>query len=94
MKVNPYEPPRQLKPPKNEQIAKRGSCFGAILLLAIGAMVLTCGVSEWVAAWSMAQFRDWDNVIFLGLAIFLVPPVIVLIAVLWWATRTPAKRRH
>src|SRR6267142_686626 len=94
---NPYEPPRERERAKNEQIGKRGTGFGAILLLALGAMILTCGVSETIAGWSMAQFRGGDRdtgPLLLGLIIYLVPPVIVFVAVLWVAARTAAKRRR
>ena len=82
---NPYEPPQTPVPLKPAQVAKRGLGLLAIILLTPLAVLITGGISCFAGAtyFEANQTTPWSAE--RGLAIFLVPPLIVLVGMIGWA---------
>jgi hypothetical protein len=83
---NPYDPPQS---PQPRQIVKRGLGVGAILLLTpVAVGIAAAGSCAAVFPVVDATPRGAYFLAFvLGWSVFLIPPALTLIAMLWWATR-------
>jgi len=83
MEPNPYEPPQSDKPQTRGKLVKRRIGFGVILLLtplAVGiAIACSCKAAYYVAD------MPFNSAILAGYAVAFIPPVVVLVAMLWWA---------
>ena len=83
---NPYQPPQSPEPLKVEQVVKRGVGLAVILMLTPMAVVITGGISCFGAAYySVTVPSDTEPSMNIALAIFLVPPALVLLGMLSWA---------
>ena len=84
---NPYESPRESEPLTKTQVVKRGIGLGALLILtpiAVGiAALVSCGATS-VFVTSVIKWK-WLTPGFLplGWIIFLTPPVLTFILMLW-----------
>ena len=97
MSTNPLEP--QQPPLKPIQVAKRAIGVGTILLLtpvAVGiAGLASCGTVQ-LNADSLLPTERFDQParLIIGVALQVVPPLLVLIAMLWWAFRTNRRQQQ
>ena len=92
---NPYQPPQTPEPLKHTRLAKRGFGVAAILLL----MPLAVGVAMAGSCAAIGPFLDaavppgaYGLAFVIGWLVFLTPPALTLIGMLWWAVMT--HRRH
>lgn len=95
MKPNPYEPPRESKP--TAKSVKRGIGVGAILLLTPFAVLIAFGAScaaTIAFVESPIGGHNFILVLLICLAIFSIPPILVLIAMIWWAERVRKRDRE
>src|SRR5262245_16395634 len=95
MDPNPYDPPREPQPLSAGKIAKRGLGVGAIILLMPLAVAIAIGGScaATYALLSIPVIRESRLIVTVMLAIFVVPPGMVLAAMIRWAIRTHRKDR-
>jgi len=97
MEPNPYEPPRQPEPLTTEQQVKRGLGVGAILLLtpvAVGiAFGGSCLTTMAVAESPVLNNADMNTAITVAILVFLTPPALVLVAMVWWAVHAARRDR-
>lgn len=92
MNINPYEPPRD---PQPKGTMKRAFGVGAIILLTPLAVLIAGGLScaaSLVVLDSPLVGQSLDSAIIVGLSVFLGPPVLVLIAMVWWAIKASQDR--
>lgn len=88
---NPYTPPQVPDPLTTTTVVKRGLGLVVILLLTPVAVVVTGGISCAAGAAYFNQFGNESDPLMRGdplavaMSIFLVPPLIVLVAMLGWA---------
>lgn len=92
MEPNPYEPPREPEPLTTGKVLKRGLGVGTIILLTPLAVAITFGASC-AATYAVLDLpainkAGLGTVIVAGFAVFLTPPVAVLIAMISWAIRS------
>jgi len=94
--VNPYEPPREPEPLTTGMVVKRGIGVGVIVLLtplAVGiAGLASCGVVYAIVD-TPNMPTDWITAFVFGWLVFLTPPVLALIGMIWWAVRA-SRRKH
>jgi hypothetical protein len=95
---NPYESPTTPEAMTTGKVVKRGLGVGAILLLtpvAVGiAFGGSCAATNLVLAVLSDNQLGLSTVIGIGLAVFLIPPAAVLVAMLGWAIRTHRKNKN
>jgi len=95
---NPYESPQADKPVTTRQLIRRALGVGTILLVTPVAVGIAFGGS--CAATNMFLALPWVNkmslneLIGFGLAVFLIPPVIVLVAMVGWAIWTYRRNKR
>ena len=97
MEPNPYESPQAREPLKPAQIAKRGIGVLAIALLtpvAVGIVGFISCNAGWfgIASSSSDTQKQAALTVAVGLAVSWIPPLAVLVAMVWWAMA--ANRRH
>ena len=82
---NPYEPPQTPEPLKPAQVAKRSLGLLAIILLTPLSVLITGGISCYAGAtyFEANQTTPWSAE--RALAIFLIPPLLVLVGMICWA---------
>jgi len=87
MEVNPYEPPREPDPITKKLPVKRAIGLGTILILTPVAVLIAAGASCAAAFAIVDSTRpaDVNSAITVGLIVFLGPPVLVLVGMIWWA---------
>jgi hypothetical protein len=87
---NPYESPKSDEPLQPGQLVKRGIGAGTIGCLMPVAVIVTgwisCDVSMHFARVSRDR-SDGASVVVIWVLILLLPPVAVLVAMLWWRQR-------
>lgn len=92
MDQNPYESPREAKPLTTGKIVKRALGVSAILLLTPLAVAiafgLSCVATDAVASLPVVNDGGLERVIVVALAVFLIPPAVVLVGMIAWAIRT------
>ena len=87
----PYESPREEKPLTTISVVKRSIGAGVILLLTPVAVLVAGGLSCAAAVDyvdSSLSGENWGDVMLVAWSIFLLPPVAVLIGMIWWAVRS------
>jgi hypothetical protein len=93
---NPYEPPRESELVTTAKVIKRGIGVGLILLLTPIAVLVAFGAScaLTIAVVDSPLFgQNYGLVFVVGWSIFLLPPMIVLAGMIWWAIRASTMRR-
>jgi hypothetical protein len=90
---NPYEPPQRPGPLKPVQIVKRGLGVVTVLLLTPVAVLITGSASCAVSAVTMNLSGNFLPGT-VDLTVFIAPPLLVLVAMLWWAVRTYRRQRQ
>jgi hypothetical protein len=91
---NPYESPK-IRQPKRAKIAKQTIGVTAVILLTPIALAIaltaSCG-----ATWGFVDLvaPNYAVATFGGWAIFLVPPVVTLAFMIWWARREYIAKRN
>jgi hypothetical protein len=97
MEPNPYEPPHEKGPLTTGKMAKRGLGVGGIILLtpvAVGiALIPSCA-----AAYALLEVATISRIntyvlLYVGLAVFAVPPTIALKLMIDWAIRTHRRNK-
>jgi hypothetical protein len=89
---NPYEPPRESEQLTTGKVVKRGIGVGVILLLTPLAVLIAFGAS--CAAVNVFMDRFVEKPLFgnafvvVAFSIFLLPPAITLVGMIWWASAT------
>jgi len=88
--ANPYESPKSEQPLKPGQIVKRGLGVATILLLTPVAVAIatraSCAATMLVV--DALPGRQYALAFVVGWLVFLVPPILVLAGMVWWARRT------
>lgn len=93
MNVNPYESPRESQPLAQEKV-KRAIGVGTILLLTPIAVLIALGGSC-LASMAVVDFiADLGTAVVVGLTVFLLPPALVLLAMIWWAVQASRRARQ
>ncbi|QDU29739.1 hypothetical protein ETAA8_48540 [Anatilimnocola aggregata] len=90
MEQNPYESPRVPEPLTTSTVIKRTISVTLILLLTPLAVGIAFGGScaATIAFVDSSAFgEDYGMVFVVASSIFLIPPVAVLVGMVWWASR-------
>jgi hypothetical protein len=88
---NPYESPQTEQPLKPRQIVKRGMGLATILWLtplAVGiAFAGSCAATSVTIMSLKSHSLSVEAMFLVGWSVFLVPPIITYVAMMWWARR-------
>ena len=94
MEPNPYESPKVPEPLTAGAVVRRSIGAGTILLLTPVAVIIAFGGScAATNAFVSTNLFDLGTAIFVGFSIFLIPPAVVLIGMIWWAGRENARAK-
>ena len=92
--VNPYQSPRESDPLAKKPPVKRAIGVGTILLLTPLAVLIAGGASCAAAVAIVDSSSDINVAITVGMIVFLAPPVLALVAMIWWAVRASKRPNH
>jgi hypothetical protein len=94
---NPYEAPREQEPLTTGKIVKRSLGVGAIVALTPLAVIIafggSCAATYAVRQTPSMRGADLGRLIYVQLTTFLVPPIVVLFAMIVWAIRTHLRNK-
>lgn len=99
MDVNPYQPPREPDPLQKKQAVKRAIGMATVLILTPVAVLIAAGASCTAAVLIADTLPLFGNstrnaAIVVPLVVFIVPPVLVLIAMIGWAIRASLRSKN
>jgi Na+-transporting NADH:ubiquinone oxidoreductase subunit NqrD len=93
---NPYEPPQTPDPLTAGKIVKRGLGVVTILLLtpvAVGIATAGSCAAVFPVLDAVVPQGAYGQAFVLGWLVFLTPPVLTLIGMLWWAVRAHLQKK-